>query len=261
MKTSFLPAAGFSGTVPGLAPAQVLALLSGLAPVLTLTLILGLIPLAALPGGLAAQNRPYAPDAFLDPTAGALFEAAQGNWQSIDSSVVRYTSVIRQRIAAGIRTPLKDRTLYRNESAVRAFWDRDHGAIMQVMGNRAQYPGRERAQEEDGWSWMNDLAMDEPFEPGGDRLLFGLSNEDAEEISNPDSADFWFAHPLGAGADTLYRFQSGDTLTLALPDGRQLQTVQLDVLPRVADVHRISGTLWIEPESGALVRAVYQLSK
>jgi hypothetical protein len=132
---------------------------------------------------------------------------------------------------------------------------------MQVMGSRAQYPGRERAQEEEGWSWLDDLAMDEPFEPGGDRLLFGLSSEDTQEISNPDSADFWFAHPLGSGADTLYRFQSGDTLTLSLPDGRQLRTVQLDVLPRVADVHRISGTLWIEPESGALVRAVYQLSK
>jgi len=210
---------------------------------------------------LPAQERPYAPDAFLDLTAGTLFQAAQGNWQSIDSSVVRYTSVIKQRIAVGIRTPLKDRTLFRNESAVRAFWDRDHGSILQVMGSRAQYPGRERAQAEDGLSWMDDLAMDEPFEPGGDRLLFGLTNEDAAEISNPDESDFWFAHPLAPGADSLYRFQSGDTLTLSLPDGRQLQTVQLDVLPREADVHRISGTLWIEPVSGALVRAVYQLSQ
>jgi len=213
------------------------------------------------PNLLLAQERPYAPDAFRDPTAGSLFRAAQGNWQSIDSSVVRYTSVIKQRIAASIRTPLKDRTLYRNESAVRAFWDRDHGSILQVMGSRAQYPGRERAQAEDGWSWMDDLAMDEPFQPGGDRLLFGLTNEDAAEISDPDESEFWFAHPLAPGADTLYRFQSGDTLTLSLPDGRQLQTVQLDVLPREADVHRISGTLWIEPESGALVRAVYQLSR
>lgn len=210
---------------------------------------------------VAGQQTAYAPDAFLDATAASIFRAAQGNWQSIDSSVVRYTSVIKQRIAAGIRTPLKDRTLYRNESAVRAFWDRDYGTIMQVMGNRAQYPGRERAQEEDAWSWMNDLAMDEPFEPGGDRLLFGLTNEDAEELADPDESEFWFAHPLAPGADTLYRFQSGDTLTLSLPDGRRLLTVQLDVLPREADVHRIAGTLWIEPESGALVRAVYQLSR
>jgi hypothetical protein len=211
--------------------------------------------------GLAGQQTAYAPDAFLDPTAGTLFQAAQTNWQAMDSSVVRYTSVIKQRIAAGIRTPLKDRTIYRNESAVRAFWDRDNDALIQVMGSRAQYPGREAAKSDEAWSWMDDLAIDSPFEPGGDRLLFGVANEDAAEISNPDESDFWFAHPLAPGADTLYRFQSGDTLTLSLPDGRRLLTVQLDVLPREADVHRISGTLWIEPETGALVRAVYQLSR
>lgn len=58
-----------------------------------------------------------------------------------------------------------------------------------------------------------------------------------------------------------YRFRSGDTLTLSLPDGSRLQAVQLDVLPREADPHLISGTLWIQPESGALVRAVYQLAR
>lgn len=223
--------------------------------------VLALLLTLSLPVAAAAQQAGYAPDAFLDPTAATLFRAAQGNWQAIDSSVVRYTSVIKQRIGAGIRTPLKDRTIYRNESAVRAFWDRDHGSILQVMGNRAQYPGRDQARDEPGWNWLSDLAMDEPFEPGGDRLLFGLTNEDAAEISNPDESDFWFAHPLAPGADTLYRFQSGDTLTLSLPDGRRLLTIQMDVLPREADVHRIAGTLWIEPESGALVRAVYQLSR
>jgi hypothetical protein len=224
---------------------------------LALSLVLG-CPLMA-----TAQNEELAPDAFLDPTAETLFRAARVNWQSIDSSVVRYTALIKQRMAAAIRTPLKDRTLYRNESAVRALWDRDHDAIVQVMGNRAQYPGREEEirESDDPLRWMDDLAMDAPFEPGGDRLLFGLTNEDASEISDPDESDFWFAHPLAPGADTLYRFQSGDTLTLSLPDGRQLLTVQMDVLPREADVHRISGTLWIEPESGALVRAVYQLSR
>ncbi|MFH1762728.1 MAG: hypothetical protein ABIF09_00925, partial [Gemmatimonadota bacterium] len=227
-------------------------------------LLLGLALLAGLmaaPEGLRAQQTSYAPGAFLDPTAGILFRAAQSNWQAIDSSVVRYTSVIKQRIAAGIRTPLKDRTIYRNESAVRAFWDRDHDHILQVMGSRAQYPGKEDEETRGALGWMDDLTIDSPFEPGGDRLLFGITNEDAAEMSNPDESDFWFAHPLAPGADSLYRFQSGDTLTLSLPDGRRLLTVQLDVLPRKADVHRISGTLWIEPETGALVRAVYQLSR
>jgi len=208
---------------------------------------------------LGAQDRRA--DAFLDPTAEALFRSAQANWSSIDTSVVRYTALIKQRIAAGIRTPLKDRTIYRNESAVRAFWDRDHDALIQVLGARAQHPGRDEAKEKGELNWLEELTIDEPFEPGGDRLLFGFTNQNDPDVFDPQESDFWIAHPLGRGADTLYRYQSGDTLTLSLPDGRTLRTIQLDVLPREADVHRLSGTLWIEPQEGALVRAVYRLSR
>ncbi len=203
--------------------------------------------------------QPQSADAFLDPAAEGIFRSAQANWLSIDESVVRYTAVIQQRIAAGIRTPLKDRTLYRSEVAVRAFWDRDHESLVQVLGSRQQHPGSGEEQE-DPFAWLGEMPFDDPFEPGGDRLFFGIGGND-ESIYSPDNEDFWFAHPLARGADTLYRFQSGDTLTLSLPDGRRLRTVQLDVLPREADVHRISGTLWIEPESGALVRGVYRLAR
>jgi len=222
---------------------------AGFLPALVFSLLFG--------EAAAAQSS----DAFLDPTAATLFRSAQGNWSSIDSSVVRYTAIIKQRIAAGIRTPLKDRTIFRNESAVRAFWDRDHDALIQVLGARSQHPGREQAKEEGDLSWLDELTIDSPFEPGGDRLLFGVFGQNDEEIVDPQESDFWIAHPLAPGADTLYQYQSGDTLTLSLPDGRRLRTVQLDVLPREADVHRLSGTLWIEPEEGALVRAVYRLSQ
>lgn len=143
---------------------------------------------------VAAQDS----DAFLDPAAGRLFRAAQGAWWSIDSSVVRYTSVIKQRIAAGIRTPLKDRTIYRNETAVRAFWDRDHPALIQVMGARSQYPGREEATE-GALGWLNDLTIDDPFEPGGDRLFFGLTDSDDPDFTDPNTDDFWFCPPIGPG--------------------------------------------------------------
>jgi len=221
----------------------------------------GFVPILVLILLFAEDVSAQSTDAFLDPTAASLFRSAQRNWMAIDSSVARYTAVIKQRIAAGIRTPLKDRTIYRNESAVRAFWDRDHDALIQVLGARAQHPGREQAKKEGELNWLEELTIDSPFEPGGDRLLFGLFDQGSEEITNPEDSDFWIAHPLALGADTLYRYQSGDTLTLGLPDGRRLRTVRLDVLPREADVHRISGTLWIEPEGGALVRATYRLSR
>jgi hypothetical protein len=224
---------------------------------------LGLAPVNAAGQRAGGQGvaRQLAPDAFVDPVAGILFESAQSNWASVDESIVRYTALIQQRIAAKLRTPLKDRILYRNETAVRAFWDRDYDAAVQVLGTRSEYPGRAIAVREGDLDWLEDLPFDEPFEPGGDRLFFGLTDDGDEDVFDPDSDDYWIAHPLGAGADSLYRYESGDTLTLSFPDGRRLQTVQLDVLPREADIHRISGSLWIEPESGALVRAVYRLSR
>lgn len=211
----------------------------------------------------AGQSPPQqtVPDAFVDPVARTLFHAAQANWASVDESVVRYTAFIQQRIAAAIRTPLKDRIIYRNETAVRAFWDQDYDAVVQVLGTHSQYPGRSIAVREGDLDWLEDLPFDAPFEPGGDRLLFGFEDDDERSAFEPNDDGFWIAHPLAEGADTLYRYESGDTLSLSLPDGRRLQTVQLDVLPREADIHRISGSLWIEPESGALVRAVFRLSR
>lgn len=208
----------------------------------------------------AAQSPGFRSDAFEDSLAQGIYASAVRNWSTLDSSIVRYTALIQQRIAAAIRTPLKDRTLYRAETAVRAFWDQDYDAVVQVLGNRTQYPGRDIAVREGDLDWLEDMPFDEPFEPGGDRLFFGMTDDDSDDFQ-PSDDDFWLAHPLAEGADSLYRFRSGDTLTLSLPDGRRLRAVQLDVLPREADVHRITGTLWIEPGSGALVRAVYRLSR
>ncbi len=212
------------------------------------------------PGVSPAQGRALAPDAFLDPVARSLYLAAATNWRTLDESVLRYTARIEQRIAAAIRTPLKDRVIYRNETAVRAFWDHDYESVVQVLGTRSRYPGRNRAFQEGELDWLEDLPFDAPFEPGGDRLLFGMTDQDEAPFQPTDDA-FWLAHPLTDGADSLYRFQSGDTLTLSLPDGRGLSAVRLDVLPREADAHRISGALWIEPRSGALVRAAFRLSR
>ena len=224
----------------------------------TLAATLATVITAAAPPA-AAQQPDFAPDAFLDPVARQLYTSAMTNWTTLDESVVRYTALIEQRIAAAIRTPLKDRVIYHNETALRAFWDQDYDAVVQVLGTRSQYPGREIAVREGELDWLEDLPFDKPFEPGGDRLFWGMT--DQEDVFEPDDDDFWLAHPLGEGADSLYRFQSGDTLTLSFPDGRRLEAIRLDVLPREADSHRISGALWIEPGTGALVRAVYRLSQ
>ncbi len=213
---------------------------------------------AAVPDRARAQSR-FAADAFLDPVARGLYTAAFDGWSALDESVVRYTARIDQRIAAAIRAPLRDRVLYHSETAVRTFWERDYDAVVQVLGSRSEYPGRAIAMEEGDLDWLEDLPFDGPFEPGSDRLFLGMGDDALG--ADPEDNEFGLIHPLAAGADTIYRFRSGDTLTLAFPDGRRLEAIQLEVLPREAAPQRISGILWIERETGALVRAAYRMSR
>lgn len=224
----------------------------------------------ALPAAAAAQDPPPEPprfraDAFLDPVAREIYTIAYDGWDALGETIERYTARIDQRFSVGVRALLRKRVLYHSETSVRAFWERDRRAIIQVLGSRAQYPGRDiarRAHAEDDPPepfWLEEFPFNEPFEPGSDQL-FGESDRRAEPFQ-PTDDDFWLAHPLGEGADSLYRFRSGDTITLDFPDGQRFEAVQLDVLPRESDPHLISGTLWIDAASGALARAVYRLAR
>jgi hypothetical protein len=207
----------------------------------------------ASPWAVAAQQ----PGPYQDATAAALHAAALANRARRDDQVIQYTAIVRQRIAAALRTPLKDRTLYRAEAAHRVVWNREAGLIVQALALREQTPVGVVDRDNDG---PTDLGLfDAAFDPMNDRLLFGLADRD-DDLGDPAEDDFWFEHPLYPEWRDAYRFTSGDTLTLSLPDGRRVRAIELQVVPVVADVHRMTGALWIEPVTGALVRAVYRLS-
>ena len=155
---------------------------------------------------------------YADATAATLHEAALANRELRDDQVLQYTATVRQRIAASLRTPLKDRTLYRAESAHRVFWNRDGDMLVQALAARQQGPvGVIDADESFG-------LFDQSFDPMNDRLFFGLMESD-EDFGEPGEDDFWFEHPLYPEYRDAYRFTSGDTLTLSLPDGRRVQVI------------------------------------
>jgi len=79
--------------------------------------------LAALAAGPAAAQEE--PGAYASPQAEALHRAALDHRERRDDALLQYTAVVRQRVGAGLRMPLKDRTLYRAEAASRVFWWRD----------------------------------------------------------------------------------------------------------------------------------------
>lgn len=192
-------------------------------------------------------------DSYRDRTARALHEAAMDERERFDEEVLRYTAVVRQRMGAALRLPLKDRTLYRSEASHRLWWDRDGEELVQVLAYREQTPAGVNAED------LELDRFDATFDPMADRLFFGMTDSD-EDVGDPDEDDFWFEHPLYPEYRDEYWFSTGDTLAVTLPDGRRILAVELRIVPRVADVHRMTGSLWIEPEQGSLVRAVYRLS-
>lgn len=206
----------------------------------------------ALPAEMPANE-----DAFQDEAAHQLLLRARASWEVLDRSIISYTATIRQRIGAQIRMPLKDRTVYRAETTSRVWWSQDGPVVIQALGAREETPvGVSPPEEVTG-------LIDNVFDPAGDRIYFGATDDDDDDSDDDDgdSVEFWVEHPFAPGSEDFYEFSSGDTLSLSFPDGRRLQAAELRVMPREASIHLLTGSFWIEPESGALVRGVYRLSK
>lgn len=244
------------------------------------------VPLMPTPGSAQRSTEPpTAADsaaAFADPGAAALFGRARVARARTDESIRSYTAVVRSRIAAAMRMPLKDRTMFRQETAARVRWSRDAEHVVQLMAARIQHPGGVEVP-----TGLSGLGVDELFDPSEDRMYFGMggnrrrdadstsaegSAQDtlhADDDTDDDEADddddddiaFWIEHPLGDAAERHYRFASGDTLTIRLHDGRMVRTIELRITPRRDDPHTVRGTLWIDASSGALVQAAFRLAR
>ena len=148
-----------------------------------------------------------------------------------------------------IRAPLKDRTLFRAEAATRVRWSADSALVVQMLAANEVTP--------EGPSPAGTLAFsDAVFDPTGDRLYFGFGDDDDDD----DDGGIQFEHPIAPGSEAHYRYQVTDSLRLSLPDGRTMQAVGLEIIPRQRSGRLLSGILWIDPSTGAVIRALYRLA-
>ena len=216
-----------------------------------------LVAAASTPLPSLAQSR-FVPGAFEDPVARQLYTAAYDRWHAFDTTVASYTALIRQRVAGAVRTPLRDRAVYSNEHAVRTWWRRGASPVTMVLGNRTRHPGRDLFLGLGKAQWLDAMPYAEPFSPGDDHLLFGWNRED--EVGPPGADGRVLVHPLAERADLDYRFRSGDTINVSFPDGRVVRAVALQFIPHRSDAFLLTGTLWIDPVSGVMMRAVYRPS-
>lgn len=191
----------------------------------------------------AAVSAALATNAFADPAAAELVTRARAARLRNERLVTDYTVNVSQRMGVGIRALRRDRMLFGQELSARIEWHRDGPSKVQVIGARQRVPVATRGDQipDDLDASVEWLVLD----PSADYLrMFG---NDADG----------FSHPLRQGSEADYRFSSGDTTTLTLPNGRTLRLLELRVRPRRAEFNLMNGSLWFDADSYGVVRAVF----
>jgi len=183
-------------------------------------------------------------NAYLDAGARDLVRRARERHTVATAAITAYRAVVQERISLGLRALRRDRVFYRREMAGRIAWHRDGPDTITMLGAREAIPvvfSKATVPE--------DLHGDAPglaFDPADERLGVG-----------PSDSDFVY-HPLARGSEANYRFQSGDTTTISLPDGRTVRLVELRVIPRRDEFRLMTGSFWIDLASDEVVRVVFR---
>ncbi|HEX8394313.1 MAG TPA: BamA/TamA family outer membrane protein [Longimicrobium sp.] len=238
------------------------------------------IALAAL-----LQSTPVAQDttaAYADAGTRQLVAAARDRRARVERTIDAYQVTAKQRAHVGVEALSRNRTLFGQEIAVGISWRRGQPGTVRVLGARESSPSTST-----GLQLPGNLRGDGPdmaFDPDKlqlDIFSFGVGSRVDTDSGTarpmPDSVregvhavrdstgkktgtsvnvSLEPIDPLSAGSEAHYRFRSGDTTTVRLPDGTRLQMVQLEIIPRRREFNLLRGTLWIDMQSHGVVRSV-----
>jgi hypothetical protein len=141
----------------------------------------------------------------------------------------------------------------RYENAAHVQWDRDRGVVVEPTGKRVVFPAFKEAE---GDGDMDDISPI-PYFPGRETLWFPSSDFG---VAKSDVDDRAFVHPLANGAEAYYRYATGDSMSVRLPDGKTITLRELRITPRRPDWHLFVGSFWFDVAGGQLVRAAYRMS-
>ena len=192
--------------------------------------------------------------AFRDDSAGVLLHRAREARVQQDSTLVSYDAMAHLRLSIGMGAGriARQRVLFRMENASRVRWHRDIGVRLEVKGLRGVYPGVSRDAANMKMRSNIPEMMLLPYYPGQEALLIGWGSADAEV----DETEV--VHPLAAGAEAYYTYESGEIAQLTGRDGSVIRLRELQVRPRRVGWNLIVGSLWLDVDRGQLVRAAYR---
>jgi hypothetical protein len=196
-------------------------------------------------GDRAAPDSATIESAYADSAVRAVVQRAREHRRLFDQSITRYRTLGVDRITVGISALRRERMLVRRETAMRIDWRRNEPTEVEVVGARLAVPmfipGVQVPDDVD--------AQDLVFDPSGDRFFLGVMD-----------SSFVF-HPFGRNSETHYRYASGDPTSIRLQDGRTIRLLAVEVSPRIRDAHHFEGTVWVDADSHAMVRAVVRLAE
>jgi hypothetical protein len=194
--------------------------------------------------------------AYRDPAARSILLLARDARMRQDSALLAYDATTYQRISAGIgfRRLGRDRLAFRSEGSTRVRWRRGIGAYVDVTGSRTVVPIAGKSANTDLGAIEGSLSP-VPYYPGSETLWIGASAARQKVDENEG-----IIHPLAEGAEAYYTYQSGDSATFRLPDGRAIRLRELKIRPRTPKWNLAVGSLWFDMSGGQLVRAAYRMS-
>lgn len=206
------------------------------------TLVAAIIALAMPTVGRAQEPA----DTYMDATARIMVRDARLRRLTVDQSITEYRALSTERLSIQHRIVGRDRLLFRRETASRVHWSRTGAIEINVIGAREVVP----------------LAVSAPQIPG-DLTQFmphiAFDPMDAELLFRFDTTAV--IHPFSELGDQNYRFRTGDSTSIKLPDGRTIRLRELEFIPRRNDPHLIAGSFWIDSDSHAVVQAVFRLAR
>ena len=199
-----------------------------------------------------AAARAAEPTAFADSGAKALLAMARIAREQQDSALRSYRAIATQRmsIGLGVRKVGLEKLLWRGDNVAKIEWKRGTGVWVTPIGSRMVIPMADQAKSEGFTS-----AISIPYFPGKETLWLPDGGMAKTDINERD-----IIHPIARGAEVYYRYATGDSLSIKLPDGKVILIRELRITARKPDWHLFVGSFWFDVSTGQLVRAAYRLS-
>lgn len=191
--------------------------------------------------------------AFGSPEARATFERAREARERQDSALRSYRATTTQRMSVhlGARRLGLEKLLFRGENVAEISWRREVGVRVRPVGSRMTVP---MASDVSG-DFVSAVSI--PYFPGREQLWFPSSDFGVVK-ADVDERDI--IHPLARGAERFYRYDTGDSADIRLPDGRVIKLRELRITARKPDWRTFVGSFWFDRDGGQLVRAAYRLA-